>query len=335
MRVVLMREFVSQGHEVECLVLQEGGELDSVARDVVYVHALGARRQRNAAAAMVKYFRWRRPDAVLGSVWPLSCLVSLSARLAVPKARVLVSEHNELSDLTLGSTARRAAKIGFSRVAYGRANAVVAVSKAVAHRLRSTHAAAGPVHVVNNPAYVSATPRARRERGEPLRFLSVGTLKKVKRHDRLLRAFAAAYPQGPSTLTILGDGELRESLVRQAAALGLAERVHFPGFAKDTSSFYQGADVYVHTADSEGFGNVLVEALSHGLRVISTSFPAASEILRSDDEGVVVPLGDDAALVNALRQANCSRERSEAARRRAMDFHPTRIANKYLDLLFA
>lgn len=114
-------------------------------------------------------------------------------------------------------------------------------------------------------------------------LLHVGRLHPTKRHDRLLEAYAACGLSIP--LVLLGDGSstTKLHLANLAEALGISERVIFAGFDSNPYPWIKHARLLVLSSDSEGFGNVLVEALLCGTQVVSTNCPGGpSSILIGD-----------------------------------------------------
>ncbi len=127
--------------------------------------------------------------------------------------------------------------------------------------------------------------------------LGVGRLAPQKRWDRLIAAMSQV--REPLPLVILGEGELREELAAQAAALGVT--LLLPGHAADPLGAMAGAVMLALTSDFEGVPGVLQEALSVGTPVVTTeSTPAVREIVTSCTLGTIVGRDDAAALVAAL-----------------------------------
>jgi len=165
------------------------------------------------------------------------------------------------------------------------------------------------------------------------RLLTVGSLKAQKNHSNLLRAFALL-PRPDARLMLLGQGDNATALRALAEELGIAERVIFAGFHVDPSPFYATADRFILSSDNEGFGNVLVEALSFGLPVVSTDCPfGPAEILENGRWGRLVPVGDVGALARAMDESLAVSHDRNALKRRAADFAPEIAARKYLDLM--
>jgi glycosyltransferase involved in cell wall biosynthesis len=84
----------------------------------------------------------------------------------------------------------------------------------------------------------------------------------------------------------------------------------------------QAFDVFVLTSNSEGCPNVILEAMATGLPVVSTSVGGVPELV-TDETGILVPPGDDAALADAIRQLLDDPARrqamGQAGRRRAVE----------------
>jgi glycosyltransferase involved in cell wall biosynthesis len=146
----------------------------------------------------------------------------------------------------------------------------------------------------------------------------------------LLRAFRQVLERVDARLIILGEGPLRGELEALAFDLGIGEKVHFSGFRVNPMPLFRRAAAVVVSSSYEGFGNVLVEAMACGTPVISTDCPVGPrEILEDGRLGMLVPVGDDAALAAAmlvaLKQPADPQQLREAARR----FHARRISLLY------
>tara|TARA_B110000285_G_scaffold231454_2_gene300214 strand:- start:3 stop:1235 length:1233 start_codon:yes stop_codon:yes gene_type:complete len=132
-------------------------------------------------------------------------------------------------------------------------------------------------------------------------FVSVGRLHRQKRHDLTIRAFkrvAKVYPN--SQLYVLGEGADRQALERLVDDLGLCGNVRMPGHV-DTVSLLLRATGFVLASDYEGYPNVLLEAMGLGVPCIATDCPTGpSEMIQTEGEGILLPLGDEMALAEAM-----------------------------------
>jgi glycosyltransferase involved in cell wall biosynthesis len=143
---------------------------------------------------------------------------------------------------------------------------------------------------------------------DPVRILSIGRLVAKKGHDTLLEALARLPESLNWTVTIVGTGELKKGLQRRAAKLGLAHRVAFAGALSQDRvvEALRSADLFVlpcregKNGDRDGLPNVILEAASQGLAVLSTAFAAVPEFIEEDREGVLVAPNDPFALAGAM-----------------------------------
>ncbi len=132
----------------------------------------------------------------------------------------------------------------------------------------------------------------------------VGSLIHRKGGDFMLRVFRQLLAERPQCqLLIVGEGPDRAALEALARELGLAERAHFLGFVPSSGAVLRDAtDITVSPARVEGFGLTVIEAGLAGRAVVATHTTGMDEILRSGENGVIVPVGDEPALLAALRE---------------------------------
>ena len=121
--------------------------------------------------------------------------------------------------------------------------------------------------------------------------LAVGRFGREKGFDQLLMAFGSLASQNHEwDLIILGDGSERENLEQLRGRLGLKGRVHLPGRVGNPGDWYVRADLYVMSSRFEGFPNTLLEAMAHGLPVVSFDCETGpADIIRHGIDGFLVP----------------------------------------------
>jgi len=131
--------------------------------------------------------------------------------------------------------------------------------------------------------------------------LHVGRLAVEKNYPLVFRAFAAMRVAQPRCrLVLVGDGPLRAGLQRDHP------ECIFTGFISrdDLARHYASADIYVHASLTETFGNVLTEAMASGLAVAGFDYAAARQFMRTEENGLSVPVGQpDAFVLAAARLA--------------------------------
>lgn len=178
--------------------------------------------------------------------------------------------------------------------------------------------------------------RAARRADEPFRAIMVATLEGHKDHATLLRAARLLQERGVALEILLaGAGQRERELKALAAELGVTETVKFLGARRDVPELLGRSDVFVFsTTPQEGFGIVLFEALAAGLPVIASAVDPIREVLEEGRWGTLVPVGNAAALAQALAEASRLRpvgnETGPARREFAAAFSPERMISDYL-----
>jgi glycosyltransferase involved in cell wall biosynthesis len=129
----------------------------------------------------------------------------------------------------------------------------------------------------------------------------VARLNPIKDHASLIRAISTLAPRWPTLhLVVVGKGVAREELGRLVAELGLTERVHFVGLQPQKPNPHALFDVSVLPSRSEGFPNVVLEAMAAATPVVATAVGGTRDAVVSGETGLLVPPGDTQALAIAI-----------------------------------
>jgi glycosyltransferase involved in cell wall biosynthesis len=159
----------------------------------------------------------------------------------------------------------------------------------------------------------------RAARGDaPVNVLFVGWMLEAKGVREVLAA-ARALPEARFTLIGAEDPEFLASVAPEFEALSGHVRRIPPRPREEVFPLYEDADVFVLPSWSEGFPNVVLEAMAAGLPVVATPVGAIPEAVRDGEEGFLVPVRDAAALTAALRRLIDDRELRLAMGRRARE----------------
>lgn len=186
--------------------------------------------------------------------------------------------------------------------------------------------------VIYNPLTLKPGPPSM---GTTKSFLAVGRFSRQhKGFDLLIEAFHLFSKKNQVwKLDIVGEGveeELYKSLIKKYS---LEDRVTIHPFTNNIQAYYSKAQVYVLSSRWEGFGLVLVEAMAHGLPVVSSDLPTSKEIM--GDFGLYFKNGDFEELAERLEEATHidwskkSQEAFEIAKR----FDIRNIINRWKDLI--
>lgn len=143
--------------------------------------------------------------------------------------------------------------------------------------------------------------RARYPQKTPL-VLSVARFVKQKNLTMLARAFAAFRQTCPrAQLVIVGRGE-EEAVIRgEIARLQLKDSVTILPWTDDVASLMKTADIYALSSHYEGWARVLIEAMACGLPAVTTEVGCVGEVFKDGVHGRAVPVGDEKAFAEALR----------------------------------
>jgi glycosyltransferase involved in cell wall biosynthesis len=131
----------------------------------------------------------------------------------------------------------------------------------------------------------------------------VANLRAVKNIDGLMRAAKIALARFPQLVfEVVGDGEERDQLECLRTHLGLEDRFRLRGSIEDVPGFLRSVDIAVLASHSEGMSNAILEYMAASRAVIATDVGANRDLIRSGKDGLIIPPGDEDALVEALGQ---------------------------------
>jgi teichuronic acid biosynthesis glycosyltransferase TuaC len=167
---------------------------------------------------------------------------------------------------------------------------------------------------INADVFYPRDRRAARDKNDlstdDLVILCAGDLAELKGHHKVIRALKELNDTGMfARLIIVGgvgrSGRYASAIRQQVSDCGLEDRVLFAGEVKQEAlaALMCAADVFCLASSSEGWPNVVNEALACGTPVVATDVGAVRQIIPSNDYGVIVPVDDPDALTTALRCA--------------------------------
>lgn len=121
------------------------------------------------------------------------------------------------------------------------------------------------------------------------RLISVGRLDKNKNHQFLIDVILDLINKNASVhLTIVGEGDEREALEAKIVHLNLSHQISLVGLQEKVEAYLWNADLYIHSAITEGFGLTLVEAMAAGLPVISLNGGGNKNLIHHGENGFII-----------------------------------------------
>lgn len=324
------------GAETHLLYLTAGLQVQGVTADVIMLHEPHLPMQdfmHTAAAKGVKvtpvvirhdldptlFFRLRQslkrlqPDIVHTHLLHADLYgIPAAKSLGLP---VISSRHND------NDFRRKAPFKQVNQALWRMADGGIAISNALARFAQEVESAPPekvqvihyglPVQPMTDAAFTEARHSARQHLGQAedaVLFGMVCRLTEQKGITYALQAFAQLIKTQPAArLVIIGDGPLRESLMAEAAHLGIADQVDFAGWQSNAAALMAGLDVLLVPSLWEGFGLVILEAMAQRVPVIASAVSAIPEIIIPEQTGLLVPPRDVSALAAAMSRLAADR----------------------------
>lgn len=287
-----------------------------------------------------RVFRNIRADVVVfvrAWLWCYAWYVPGAARLAGTRRCLSIAHltpepvHAKTDGVSMGhllSLGRRAYHVLTRRISTYFDHPTVCVSDAVRDALIRDYRIPAKWTVTIHNGVALPEFRQHESRGLPIRtrlglrhgeflLVCIARLSQQKRIDVLLLALAKLAREGiPCKCVIVGDGPLRDDLLRKAHVLGLNKHVVFEGFKPEIRPYLQAATAFVLSSDNEGLPLALLEAMSFGLPCIVTNVGGNAEAITDYVHGLIVPAGSPEELAAAIRYLiSHPRELAEMSRR--------------------
>jgi glycosyltransferase involved in cell wall biosynthesis len=339
-----------EGHNVTVAVARGGGSYEKDLSDEAKLLVLSKGWLNSSTWNLMRsvkplrrYLSKHKPDIIFSAMDHVNVRLMRALSRSANKIPTTISVHNNTKD-RFGSnpTLRGRLLLWRMKMTYGKADRVVAVSGGVANALVEMEVAQREqIEVIYNPCvdkqlYIKKSESVERAPQKSI-IVACGSLIQEKGYSYLIDAFQIVLHERKSELWILGEGEQCERIKSKISALGLEAYVDLLGFRDNPYKFMTAADVFVLSSLSEGFGNVIVEAMACGTPVVSTDCPhGPGEIITHGENGVLVPPADSEALAEALLRVlddQALQERLvESGHERARDFHVAEIGRQYLEL---
>lgn len=288
---------------------QQGALLEAVApgMPVIFLSTGNVPRWRMTAAGFLSIVRLMRsePESIFLATGTGTNILACAARLFSHKgARLVIREACSSRNSTSGVLSV------LKRLLYRFADGMIGVSDGVAEELKTLARRNQPVISIPNPVDVpqlqtlAEIPDVQLSQFPHRYVLTVGRLVSQKNTALLIDAYARIESNICEHLVIIGDGPLRDELRKSIDRHGLTLKIHMLGEIANPHPWYKRASVFVLSSDSEGYPNVLLESLVHGLPVVSTDCMfGPRQILDNGRYGTLLPVNDVDAMANVISMA--------------------------------
>lgn len=234
-----------------------------------------------------KYVKEKNPDVIVSFVARINIVVLL-ATLGM-KVPVIVSERNDPA----ADGRSRVIDIA-TKILYRKSKTIVFQTERAKNYFTGKIKSLGVI--IPNPVAITCTARKSKNK-----IVSVGRLAPQKNQKLLIDSFNDVLKKHPEySLYIYGDGSLKQQLETQIIELGLEKKVFLPGNKPNVHKEIADAKIFVLSSDYEGLSNALLEAMMMGFPCVSTECAGADEYIINGENGMLVPLQDKDAMINAI-----------------------------------
>jgi glycosyltransferase involved in cell wall biosynthesis len=181
-------------------------------------------------------------------------------------------------------------------ILYKYANGIIAQTQ-IAKEIMFIRTKHKNITVLGNPFHINAVNSIRPRKNI---ILTVGRMIKSKQHSQLIRIFKSL-PKSDWELHFVGDGPERDNLKKIVKELGLSSKVYFHGNQKNINEYYNSSKIFAFTSNSEGFPNVIGEAMCNGAVPVCYNFIAgATDLVNNNKNGIVLALDDEISFKEGL-----------------------------------
>lgn len=329
-----------RGIDIEVALLQENGSIyiNNLEKNGVKVHKLSKNNMYSLKTLieLFKIIKIKKYDIIHVHIFPAFYFIGIIS-LFCKKANYIYTEH---------STGNRRRKYKFLKIVekfiYSRYKKIICISDKTEFNLRKhINDFSKKIVVIFNGVelkkYLMATPLNRNEISEEITdkdkiITMVGRFSKQKDQKTLIKAMS--FLSMEYKLLLIGEGNLREEIIKFTEELNLKNRVFFLGVRKDVPNILKISDLVVLSSNWEGFGIAALEGMASGIPTIVSNVDGMREMV--EDGGVFFNQGEEKELVQKINELfsdkNYYDEIAKKGLQRSKFFSLDSMVNKYLEI---
>jgi glycosyltransferase involved in cell wall biosynthesis len=303
---------------------------------VIFLHS---EKRRQIIFKLNKVIRNEKPDLLFSTLNTNNIVLLLAKLISLKKIPTVIREAN---NRTQSGSVTFKNKIVTSILYNFCSNRIISLSKGVKDDLtKNFKIKENKIEVIYNPVDIASVKLLKDETISDLDLpmggkliISVGKLGEQKDFPTLLKAFEIVQREIDTNLLILGKGADEHKLKDLCKDLGIEKKVHFMGFKDNPYKYMKKADVFVLTSKWEGFGHVIVEAMTVGTPVVATNCNSGpGEIIDNNKYGILAPVLDYKTIaqkiIELLEDEKRRKSYIKAGSGRSSVFDVTNIVKQY------
>ncbi|MDD2287407.1 MAG: glycosyltransferase [Bacteroidales bacterium] len=351
MMVYLANNFSKRGYKVDLIVVKNEGPYKKIIDAKVNVIDLNKKKTSLSIFKLSNYLRHKRPDVLLSASHDINIVACFANFLSLTKTRHVASVRS-ITSLNLPNQNNFFMNYIFKiliKMMYPKVYKIIAVSNDIKKDLiYNYNLNQEKIVVIPNMVDFGILKKLNIYEKRDLYdscftdgnynspiVISAGSLIKVKNFSFLVNSFSLVVEKcKKAKLIILGEGPERINLELLVDKLGLHHNVRLVGFRENLLEYMQLSTVFVSTSIHEGFGNVIIEAMSVGLPIIVTDCPGGpKEIVDNGLYGKIVSLDNKEKLASEILITFTSKHDTNLVIERSKQFSSEIITEKYIEML--
>lgn len=333
--VNLVNSLYENDLDVSVVLLKKEGELLEDLNPKIKIFALNKSRSRYAFPDFLKLLKSSEADVVLSMIRESSLMTSLSLSFLKKKPFFIIREACHFEEK--GSFYARVVSYLYSKSDLFISNSQSSLKTFIDAKIIGKV----PAKVIYNPVisenfYETLNTKVNHrwlDNKDIKCFVTGGRLEKTKNIDQVIKSFRLLSSKNASyRLLILGEGSERKALQNLTKDLNLVEKIEFMGFTKFPAAFIANSDLFIMASDNEGFGNMLVEAMACGVKVLARNSGGPVEILENGNIGILKELKNEIDLAYEMEEALKADMNIISLENRAKDFSVSKIIKEYIEI---
>ncbi len=289
------------------LLKKEGKFIKQVPRDIEMID-LKATQARYAIFKIAKIIREKKPDIVFSTLGHLNLLMALIRPFFSKKIKFISRESNTVSVENKGEKYPRLFDFLYKKI-YNNFDLIITQSEYMKKDLVENYKTdQSKAVVIYNPVDIEHIEERLKEQNKTffdsgkINLLAVGRLSHQKGFDILINTMTLLNDK--YHLTILGEGEDKESLNNQIKILKMENKITLAGFTNNPYTYMLHCDLFILSSRYEGLPNVVLETNSCGTPVVAVNSPGGTaEIVKNGVNGILTPSLDPQQLANDIKKA--------------------------------
>jgi glycosyltransferase involved in cell wall biosynthesis len=293
----------------------------------VQVTYLNKSKFSKSILGLLRVLNKERPDIVVSSTIHINQTLGIFSYI-FPRVKFVVREAS-VTSVMMQFTKNKQIPHWLRNQLYNRLDLIICQSEDMKDELIKSYTIdLKKCHVIHNPITIPiADCNVQDSTREEINFITVGRLSAEKGHKRIITSLANINAR--FRYFIVGDGPLRNDLIKEVESNGLSDKVSIIKHSNNISDFLKISSFFLQGSYVEGFPNALLEALAHGVPCIAYDAPGGTrEIIIDGENGYLVK--DEIDLKLAIEKAVDRHWNRELIKSKTIErFSPQLIVEKY------